>query len=79
MSIDLKPCPFCGKRATLFQIPFNTDDEMKYHPSWVWNHAGMWVIGCVADDLCLGNINHKAMVFQDAETAIKTWNRRAET
>jgi hypothetical protein len=75
--IDLKRCPFCGGEAITFQIPENTPEEMAEHPKWEWRDAGCWVVGCHKDHGCIGNFNHKAMVFFDEEEAIEAWNRRA--
>ena len=71
----LKPCPFCGGSATIFQIPLNTPEENKAHPNWKWHDPGKFVVGCDTS-MCFGNINHKTMVFFTAESAAETWNRR---
>ena len=73
--IKIKNCPFCGGEAKTFHIPENTEEENKKHPLWNWNHPGMWVIGCDTP-LCFGNINHKAMLFFDEESAVEIWNKR---
>ena len=72
----LKPCPFCGGEAITFHIPENTPEEMAKHPKWQWRDAGRWVVGCHDDHECMGNFNHKAMVFFDEEDAIEAWNTR---
>ena len=36
----------------------------------------LWIVGCNTL-MCLGNINHASMYFVDAESAVETWNRRA--
>lgn len=41
------------------------------------NDDGLWVVGCLDDYMCFGNISHIAMVFVSKESAIATWNRRA--
>lgn len=71
----IKPCPFCGGKATTFHIPENNKEEMKQHPDWKWNCPGMWVIGCDTE-MCMGNMNYFTMVFVDEESAIETWNKR---
>ena len=70
------PCPFCGEKAKTFHIPENDEEEMKNHPKWKWKHPGMWVIGCDTYYMCMGDINHYAMIFETEEDAIKTWNTR---
>jgi hypothetical protein len=57
----LKTCPFCGGKAEIWRVP-ETD---------------LYVVGCVDDHLCMGNINHITRVFVSAESAAKTWNKRA--
>ena len=74
----MKPCPFCGGAASIFQIPENTTAEMKSHPKWLWNFPGAWVIGCDTDR-CYGNIRHFAMQFTSAAQAVRTWNQRRES
>ena len=71
----IKKCPFCGERGETFQIPENTPEENAEHPLWKWKDGGFWVIGCWTE-LCLGKINHKAMVFISEEQAIEAWNKR---
>lgn len=56
----LKPCPFCGGKATVMQIP----------------DSDLWTVGCDDELMCWGNINHIAMVFCTKENAQKAWNRR---
>lgn len=60
MKSELKPCPFCGGKAVLMQVP-DTD---------------LWTAGCNDDLMCWGNINHVTMVFCTRENAAKAWNRR---
>lgn len=58
---QLKPCPFCGGPAEIWQVP-DTD---------------MYIIGCTEDHRCMGNINHMSMIFCTKKTATAAWNRRA--
>lgn len=76
MDEKLKRCPFCGCKAKTFHIPENTPEEMALHPSWEWKDPGMWIVGCTEDHECIGNYNHKPMVYFTEEEAIKAWNRR---
>jgi hypothetical protein len=41
------------------------------------NNRGWWIVGCVDDYMCMGNINHIAMLHVTEEQAVETWNRRA--
>lgn len=79
MKQRLKPCPFCGGKATTFNIPENTPEEMATHPDWRWNHPGKWVVGCTEDWECMGNFNHMTRIFLTEESAIEAWNRRANS
>lgn len=66
MSEKLKPCPFCGGKATVFLIPQGL------------RSAGLYTVGCTEDAMCFGNLNHVAMVFVTRKLAEETWNRRAD-
>lgn len=57
---SLKPCPFCGGQAEIGRLP----------------DSDLYIIGCNDDFMCMGNINHMAMVFCTKETAAAAWNRR---
>lgn len=63
---DLKPCPFCGSVAKVFKL--DADVNAAY---------ARYIVGCDGNFMCYGNINHLAMIFVTKETAIATWNRRA--
>lgn len=41
------------------------------------NNRGLWIVGCVDDFMCMGNINHIAMIHITEEQAVEAWNRRA--
>lgn len=58
----LKPCPFCGGRAEIWRVL----------------DTNMYMIGCVDDQKCIGNIKQVTRIFFTDENAIATWNRRAE-
>lgn len=73
--MEIKNCPFCGNKATTFQIPENTPKENEQHPTWEWRFPGMYVIGCWENG-CMGNINNMAKIFVNEESAIEAWNRR---
>ena len=66
MQNELKPCPFRGGEAMVIKIPEGL------------NGAGLYIVGCFEDDLCMGNINHFAMVFFSRKLAIEHWNRRVD-
>lgn len=65
-SVRLKPCPFCGGKATVFLIPQGL------------RNAGLYTVGCTEDMMCFGNLNHVAMVFVSRKSAEETWNKRAQ-
>ena len=73
----IKRCPFCGGIAKTFHNPSNTEEERNLHPSWQWRHPDTWVIGC-SSDFCIGNISNYSMIFFSEESAIETWNMRAD-
>lgn len=62
MGYYLKPCPFCGGKAEMWRVP-DTD---------------LYIVGCVDDHLCMGNVNHITRVFTTAGSAARTWNKRRE-
>lgn len=41
------------------------------------DNEGFFWIGCNDEYMCIGNINHGAMIFTTEQTAAKAWNRRA--
>lgn len=57
---QLKPCPFCGGRAKVCKVP----------------DSDLYVAGCIDDYMCMGNVNHLAMVFFTPESAAAAWNKR---
>ena len=65
MSEELKPCPFCGGEATLFQIKCITHSN---------GGAGMFQVKCV-NLQC--NVSPKTMYESSKDEAIVAWNRRA--
>lgn len=72
---DLKPCPFCGGEAIIFQIPYNSEEELHQHPYWFWNNPGWFTVGCLTD-MCIANVNHEMMLFLNSKEAAEAWNRR---
>ena len=58
----LKPCPFCGGKAE----------------TWRVLDTNMYMVGCVEDQNCIGNIKQFVRVFPTDESAVTTWNRRAK-
>ena len=73
--IDLKSCPFCGGEAIIFQIPYNSEEELHQHPYWFWNNPGWFTLGCLTD-MCIANVNHEMMLFLNSKDAAEAWNRR---
>lgn len=72
---DLKPCPFCGGEAIIFQIPYNSEEELHQHPYWFWNNPGWFTVGCLTD-MCIANVNYEMMLFLNSKEAAEAWNRR---
>ena len=63
MSVDLKPCPFCGGEAELVEhevVGYQTD----------------FYVECVTCDciMCMGGL-----CYPTENEAIEAWNKRAET
>ena len=67
MSDKPKPCPFCGRKADIYQI----QKDQRINPI-LWNK---WVVGC-GDSLCAGYIDNCSPFYTEKETALKYWNRR---
>lgn len=66
MSIELKPCPFCGAKA-----------EMRYHPSCMCDPSHRsWEVGCSICDARVGNTIYA--IGKTRDEAITDWNTRAE-
>jgi hypothetical protein len=61
----LKPCPFCGGKAVVLQLPVGIKSQ------------GMYTVGCIEDSMCFGHISHVSMTFVSRKTAADTWNTRA--
>lgn len=68
--IELKPCPFCGGEAKIFQVGIDAN------PDSVLN--GTFVIGCdgINGSLCPGYIYKCSPVYMSKELAVKMWNDR---
>lgn len=77
MESELLRCPFCGGEAIIFQIPYNTEAELKMHQRWLWNEPGLFTVGCQTEQ-CIANFNNCMMLFYNSKQAIEAWNRRAE-
>lgn len=65
----LKPCPFCGAEACIFEMP-PTNDRLN----------DLWIVGCdgVKGSLCPCYIWKCSPFYYRKETAIRIWNERAE-
>lgn len=74
---QLKPCPFCGKRAMIIRT-----DKAPIVNAFGWNDP-VYMVGCVSKNCILGmnKTKHKASLFWGCtypETIAEKWNRRAE-
>ena len=70
MSDELKPCPFCGHEAVIYQIPEDSKINRLY-----WN---VWIVGCDGEIVCPGHVWKTAPIYVTKESAIEHWNKRAE-
>ena len=61
---DLKPCPFCGKEATVIKTKAYSTGAVLYH---VWHYA----LVCPLREVRTENM-------ETEEEAIEAWNRREE-
>ena len=59
---ELKPCPFCGGKATLIKTRAYTTGAVLYH---VWHHE----LKCTMREMRTEN-------HETADLAIESWNRR---
>ena len=70
MSDELKPCPFCGREAVVYQIPEDSKINRLY-----WN---VWIVGCNGEIVCPGYVWKTAPIYVTKESAIEHWNKRTE-
>ena len=61
----LMPCPFCGGKAMIMQLPVGSKSQ------------GLYTVGCTDDSMCYGHLSHVSMTFVSKRTAAETWNKRA--
>jgi Lar family restriction alleviation protein len=82
MSVDLKPCPFCGGKASFEQRSYGTTspDSVRLGFSIRCIKCGTFVPG--ADGyiaINLSSIGELNIWHDDRKQAFDAWNRRAET
>ncbi len=72
MSVELKPCPFCGGEAELDfagkSFTYTASDGKPYDSGFYYT------VKCL-DNVC----GCKIGIYEDAKMAVAAWNRRAET
>ena len=71
--VELKPCPFCGGEAHLYEDYSSERDEWRYN---VWHDCE----GFEGDSGGCGYPLHpwfETSWYRDKETAMAAWNRRA--
>lgn len=68
MESELKPCPFCGGTARVYQIPRILDPM----------NEGLWIVGCDGDNgnLCPGYLWKCTPLYFTEEVAVRMWNHR---
>ena len=71
MSVELKPCPFCGK------IPeIQEDYRWPRHGNYAGKRVNAYEIICVNFDCPIYKADN--VYFLSKEEAMEAWNRRAE-
>lgn len=70
MTEEIKPCPFCGEEAKIFQVGIDAN------PDSVLN--GTFIIGCDGPNgsLCPGYAYGSSPFYTTRELAIRMWNNR---
>lgn len=61
---SLKPCPFCGMPAKLYQAEHTTLGGI------------FWFVGCDESPLCPGYLWKLSPLYVSKEQAIEAWNER---
>ena len=87
--MNIKPCPFCGRKAILIEIPYAKKvcrfkekipkdalnvQEVKYASRSVWKYEIKGYCPQCSDPSCIGRIRKR---YVSEYTAIKAWNQRA--
>ena len=77
--IELKPCPFCGRQATIVMHPGNWNVKL---PQQEGGMHKTWYVGCSypffegLDNKPICEVKPSASWYADLDNAIKHWNFR---
>ena len=80
-NIELKPCPFCGRQATIVMHPGNWDVE---YPLQEGGCHRTWYVGCSysffegLDNKPRCEITPSASWYAHLDDAIREWNKRGK-